>query len=111
MSRELSPWPRGSHVTPPSLLRKSASISTPAQMVLGSVGSIMTVVTRVCMMRGHSRMIFTAGSLHVLPPSSVRNKRDGHVPTTIKFGSLAEMAIDHTCSPLIGDSMRDQLLA
>jgi hypothetical protein len=66
-------------VSPPSRLRNTPSISTPAQTVRWSSGSTITLVTTDVPME-HSRAMSTANFSQRCPPSRERQTAAGRVP-------------------------------
>ena len=102
----LSTWVQES---PPSLLRYTPSISTPAITVPRSTGSTSKAVTRVEPM-AHSWLMGTDRSFQLLPPSWVRNTKPGLVPAKTVSESEGSMAMDQMFSPSMGESNFTQLL-
>src|SRR5581483_4167798 len=111
MSGELSPDGTLTQLFPPSRLRQVLSISTPTQAVFASPGSAVSVVTRVCMIRGHCFSKSPPTSCHDRPPSPVRNSLAGHAPTSITSGRPGQGRTDQTCRPFRGELTCSQELA
>ena len=100
MSAELRPVPTGCQVRPPSRLRWTPSISTPAHRRSASAGSTRRQVTRVWHDAG-TRVIASRGRP---PPRSCRRPRsgktcDGQVPTRT-VGPSRHRPSDQTCQPV-----------
>ena len=89
--------------SPPSLLTYTPSISTPAMMVLLSTGSTSRAVTRGSPM-AHSWAMLASSLSQVAPPSRLRNRLAGAVPTYMLLELDGSTAMDQIFRPSMGES-------
>ena len=96
-------------LSPPSVLRRTPSTSTPAQTTFGSDGSTVSAVTRGTPTFGHSSTISTGSFCQLRPPSVERNSPAGRVPAKIMSGLVGSIAMRQTSIAFIGESSRAKL--
>ena len=96
-------------VSPPSRLRYTPSISTPASTVSESTGSTTSAVIRGKPM-AHSWAMAADSFSQLLPPSLVRKRKGGLVPAKMVLGSEGLIAMAQIFSPSIGESSLAQFI-
>src|SRR5262249_34177867 len=100
------------HVSPPSVLRRTPSTSSPTQTLCESVGSTAIPVGRGIPTFSHSAAIGTGRRCQLLP-AAVERQLAGVLgvptPANITFGSDGSVARLQIIEPLIGPSSRRQV--